>query len=102
MSREMLPEREWRTLVKQDPHQDRDSGDLNASSSVLEYGVNLLARDSRKPFQELNDGGTAFEILEQRAHWNPGATKHPCPAELLRIALDGLTGIPIQHCNTLL
>ena len=102
MSGEMLFERERRALVEHNPHRDRNSGGLNASSRVLEDGVSLLARDARKPFQELIDRSAAFEIFEQGAHRDPGAAKHPRPTEFLRVALDGLTGGPIQHGDTLL
>lgn len=102
MPGEMLPERERCALVEQDPHPARNSGGLNASSCVLEHGVNLLASDAGKPFQELINCSAAFEILEQCAHRDSRATKNPCSTELLRVALDGFTGSPIQHGDTLL
>ena len=98
----MLPERERNALVEQDPHSDRNLGGLNASCRVLEDGVNLLTTDAGKPLKELTDCCAAFEILEQGAHRDPGAAKYPRSAKLLRLALDGLAGSPIQHGNTLL
>ena len=102
MFREVLSERERNALVEQDPHSDRNSGGLNTSSSVLEDGVNLLASDAGKPFQELINRSAAFEILEQGAHRDAGAAKYPRAADLERIALYGLASRPIQHGDTLL
>ena len=98
----MLPERKRSSLVKQDPHPDWGSGGLNASSGMLEYGVNLLASDPGKPFQELIDRSAALEIFEQCAHRDPGTAKYPRPTEFLRVSLDSFTGAPFQHSNTLL
>jgi hypothetical protein len=50
---EVLPERDWRTLIEQDSHPDRVSRSLNAASCVLEDGVNLLARGTGKEAGQL-------------------------------------------------
>ncbi|MGQ0749651.1 MAG: hypothetical protein ACT4PS_03875 [Betaproteobacteria bacterium] len=98
---EALPQRDWRTLIEQDPHPDRVSRGLNAASCVLEDGINLLARGTREPLQKLVDCRAAFEIFKQRAYRDPRAAKNPRAAEFLWVALNGRTGIPIKHCHTL-
>jgi len=102
MSGEVLLKWGRRTLIKQDSHPDRTSGGLNAARCVLEDGVDLLTGDAGKPLHELVHGSASFDILEQGAHRYPRSAKDPCAADLQRVALDSLTGGPIQHGGTLL
>jgi hypothetical protein len=48
------------------------SGSFKTALRVLEYGIDLLARDSRKRFKEFLDGGAALDIFKQRFHWRAG------------------------------
>ena len=98
---EVLPERDWRTLIKQDAHPDSVSRGLNAASCVLEDRFNLLARGTWEPLQKLIDCGAAFEIFKQRAYRHPRAAKNPRPAHFMWVTLHRRTGVPIKHCHTL-
>ena len=66
---------------------------------MLEDGVNLVSRDSRKPFQEIADGGAALDVLKECAHRNSRPAKQPFTTDLSGNAFDGRTFNPIQHAE---
>ena len=43
--------------------------------SKLQHRIDLLATYSRKPLDEVINGGAVLEILEQRFHRHPGPAK---------------------------
>jgi hypothetical protein len=49
----------------------------------------LLARDARKPVQEIVDAGSVFQILKERLHRDTSSPKHPRTTHFTRHALDG-------------
>ena len=67
---------------------------------MIENGFYLPSLDAGEPFQKLLNRCAIFEILEERGHGNPGATKYPSPADLVRIALNGIASFPVCHIIT--
>lgn len=78
------------------------SGDLQAAGGVLQYGLDLLTRHAREPFEELGHGGAILNVLEQRMNRHARTMKHPGAAYDAWDLLNCLTGAPIQHYYTLL
>jgi hypothetical protein len=50
--------------------------------------LDLFTGDARKPFEEIIDRGTAFDIFEKRRHGYPRALEQPGPAYLSRHPLN--------------
>ncbi len=61
---------------------------LEARGREFKHCFDLFPGDSRKPLDELIDGCSVFQILEQGPYRNPRVRKHPRAAHLLRVALD--------------
>lgn len=64
---------------------------------MVEHGFDLLARDARKPEQEIIKTRPIFQILKECLHWDTSVAKDPRPAHSTGYALDGGAGRPIQH-----
>ena len=94
MLRERLPERNRRSLVKQNAHL---CGQQSGLCRVFQYVARLSQRDTGKPFDELVDGGIFFQILEERGNRNPRASENPSTTYAIRVALDIGAGRPINH-----
>jgi hypothetical protein len=56
---------------------------------MFEYGFDLLARDARKPVQEIVDARPVFQILKERLNRHPSAPEHPRTTDFTRHALYG-------------
>ena len=70
---------------------------VQATGSVFQHQIHLLAGYAGKPFHELVDRGTAFQIREERGNWNASSSENPSSADLLRVTFDSWTGSPIEH-----
>src|SRR6266436_9508817 len=66
---------------------------------VRENGNDLFRSNSRKPFQELINSGSSFEILEERPNRYAGSPKNPCAAYLIFGSFDFRAIRPIQHAT---
>src|SRR5882672_8141413 len=64
---------------------------------MFEYGFDLLARDDRKPVQEIVAARFFFQILNVRLNSLPSAPEHPRTTDFTRHALYGRARRPIQH-----
>ena len=64
---------------------------------VLQDGFNLCALHTGKPCEKLRDRGPIAEIFKQRRQRHAGASKHPRTTALLRVALYGITILPLLH-----
>lgn len=94
MMREALTQRDGRSLIEEDAHSDRSQ---STSSGVLEHCSCPLDRDARKPLDELRDGCTVLEILEEGGYRYARAAKHPGAAHPGWRAFNGRTGRPVNH-----
>jgi len=92
-------QRDRRALIEKDAHGRAGSGHRFRQRRLgkLEHRQHLFAAHTGKPFEELLDGRSAFEILEQGAHGHARALEQPRAANLARHALDDGTLCPIQH-----
>lgn len=61
--------------------------------------MHLVLADRREPFQELVDGRTMVEMLEERGNPQPRASKAPLAAELPRAPVNGAAKAPIHNCS---
>ena len=68
---------------------------------MVDYALDLYARDTFEPFEKIIHRCAAFKILKQRRHRHPRAFEKPGSADLSRNALDRRTVAPIQHKPTL-
>ena len=91
-----LPKRRRRSLVEQDSHLRRGE---RAARRVFKDSTHLFERDAGKPLDELRDGRTIFEVLEQRRDRHATAAEYPGTAASRGITLDGLTGGPVDHAQ---
>ena len=73
-------QRDRRALIKQNLH-TRWLRSFKAALRVLDHGVDLLARDARKPLEEVLNGGTALDVLEERLHRYTGTLEKPGAAD---------------------
>ena len=64
---------------------------------MLEYRIDLRARNARKPLEEIHDRGAAFEVLEEGADGNAGAAEQPFATDLSGDALNSGTQAPVEH-----
>ena len=69
---------------------------------LLQYGLDLLARYARKPFEELGHGSAVLDIIEERAHGHASAAKYSRPACDPRVLFNDFAIAPVQHDYTLL
>jgi len=91
-------ERSGRSLVKEDFHPPSGVlGDDEALVGEFQDSVHLLPGHSGKPLQELADGRAAFEIFEERPHWDTRAAKQPRPPDLAGHAFNFRALTPIKH-----
>lgn len=100
MAAQVLAQRRWHSLVKQNSAQTavkRGSGRLCATRGMLEHYLYLLASDSREPGEELLDRRAAFEIFEKSAKRDPRAAEDPHSAKLRDVSLHSRAGRPIEH-----
>lgn len=58
---------------------------------MIENSTHLFDGDAWKAFDKLSDFHPVFKVLEERGDGNARATKHPGPADPLRVPLDGGT-----------
>ena len=70
---------------------------VQAPGSVLQHQIHVLAGYTGKPFHELVDRGTAFEIREERGNRNSSSEENPRSADLLRVTFDSRASCPIEH-----
>jgi hypothetical protein len=68
---------------------------------VFKNGPRLRQTDAGEPFNELVDRRTVFQILKQCRYRYSRATKKPGAAVALSIALNGITGRPINHAESI-
>ena len=54
----------------------------------------LRQADTSEKFEELRLSHTAYQVLEQGYHWDPGAAKHPDTADPLGDPLNGNEACP--------
>src|SRR5215472_15630346 len=64
---------------------------------VLQDGFNLRTLHTGKPCEKLLDRGPISEIFKQRRQRYACASKHPRTTALLRVALHGITVLPLLH-----
>src|SRR5215471_1190685 len=64
---------------------------------MLQDGFNLCALHPGKPGEKLLDRGPIAEIFKQRRQRHACASKHPRTTVLLRVALYGITILPLLH-----
>src|SRR2546423_4054640 len=64
---------------------------------VLQDGFDLRALHAGKPREKLLDGGAIAEIFKQRSQRHACTSKHPRATQLLRVALHGVTILPVLH-----
>ena len=64
---------------------------------MLKDHPGLLQSHSGKPFQEIRDLSTVFEILKKCGYRDPGASKYPRSANPARVALNCCACGPIDH-----
>src|ERR671925_304031 len=64
---------------------------------VLQDGFNLRALHPGKPCKKLLDRGPIAEIFKQRRQRHACASKYPRTTVLLRVALYGITILPLLH-----
>jgi len=81
-------------LIEQDAQLRRGQG---AAGRVLQDGTDLIRRYARKPFHELRDESTVFQVFEQGCHRDTGAAEHPGSTHTFRAPLNGWTRGPIDH-----
>src|SRR4051812_44301082 len=94
-----VPEWYGRSLIEKNPH--RSAGAISRRGQALLGMVEdrdyLFTADARKPLEKIINGGAAFQVFEQRAHWHPGVFEHPFAADTARHPLNGGTKDPIEH-----
>src|SRR5262249_56834792 len=66
------------------------SGNGETLFSKRQHGERLISRDAGEPLDELINGGTGFEVFEQRSNRNASVPKAPCSAQCIRRALHGV------------
>jgi hypothetical protein len=66
---------------------------------LAEDGFDLGAGYAGKPFEEVVDAGTVFEVREERLDRNSRAEENPGAAYGFGISLDGWAGAPIKHAK---
>ena len=55
---------------------------------MVEHGFDLLARDARKPAQEIIKTSPIFQVLEEGLHRHTGAAKDPRTTHSPRYTLN--------------
>ena len=97
----MVSEWYWSSLIEKDSHvRGRSvlSSDFSeALLGMLENCDDLPWSHAGKPLQKLIDGGTRFQIFEERSHGHAGSAKNPRSANLIVGSLDFPAIGPIQH-----
>ena len=64
---------------------------------MFQYVTSLRQGNTGEPLNELMDRGIFFEVLEERGHRNPRASKNPSTTYAIRVALDIVARRPINH-----
>ena len=64
---------------------------------MLQDGFNLRALHTGKPCEKLLDRGSIAEIFKQRRQRHACTSKHSRATALLRVALYGITILPLLH-----
>ena len=64
---------------------------------MIEHGFDLLARNTRKPAQEIIKTCPIFQILKECLHRDTSSSEDPRTTHSTGYALNGGTGRPIQH-----
>ncbi len=62
----------------------------------------MVARNSRKPGDEIVDRRATLKVLEKRADRNAGVLEYPRTAYLTGESLNGGAVIPLSHANSLI
>ena len=70
-----------------------------ASRGVLKNCSGLLKAYAGKPFHELIDRSTVFQILKEGCHGHARATKQPSAAITLGVVFNGIAGRPVDHAG---
>jgi hypothetical protein len=68
---------------------------------MLKNGTRLRKTYAGEPFNELVDRRTVFQILKECRYGYSRATKKPRAAIALSIVLNGITGRPINHAESI-
>src|SRR4051812_45911413 len=97
MGRERAPQRDGRTLIKEDA-QIVSGGDRQAATRMAEDSVDLITSHAGKPLEELAHRGTPFEVFKKGANRHASGSKDPFATDLVRDPLDRGTLRPIEHC----
>ena len=88
----MISERHWSSLIEKDSHHvgDRvlilDFG--QALLGMCEHGNHLIKSHAGKPFQELINGGTCFQVFEECPNGHASSPKNPRAAHFVFGPLD--------------
>lgn len=96
VTRKGVAQWDWRALIEQDLHARRLRG-FKAAPRVLDYGVNLLARDAWKPLDKFLDGSAALDVLEKRLDRHTGVPEKPGAADFPGDAFNRWALAPIEH-----
>ena len=68
-----------------------------ASRGMLKNRSGLLKAYAGKPFHELIDRSTVFQIFKEGCHGHARATKQPGAAVALGVVFNGIAGRPVDH-----
>lgn len=85
MIAEELPQRNRRTLVEENAH--RSSGFYETLTGVFEDRLDLIPRDPGEPLDEVRDGRTTLDVLEERRHGHSRVAEDPGTAHATLDAL---------------
>jgi hypothetical protein len=85
---ERVAKRSWRPLIEEEL-QIASGRNGQALAGVLQHRIDLRPSNTRKPLQELDDGGTPLEILKKGADGHPRPPEQPFSADLAWDALYG-------------
>jgi hypothetical protein len=88
------PQRNGRPLVEQDPHSGHSS--RRAPGDMLQHLPCLLVGDAREQLDELRQGDSVFEVLEQSRYGDMGSAEHPGTADRQGVALHGGAACPTE------
>jgi hypothetical protein len=64
---------------------------------VFQNVASLRQGDTRKPLDELMDGGVFLEVFEERGNRHPRASENPSTTYAIRVAFDIEARRPINH-----
>ena len=100
------PQGDGSALIEQNPHAQSlrarsRSRHCQATLGVLQHGLYLLARHTRKPLEEVIDARAVFEVLEEGLHRYARTSEEPFSADLAGQALHHRAVVPVEHERTI-